>query len=115
MIELAKSNLSIPILPKNSILKDYQDYLVRVVKIRGFENETITQLFMLFTEECGELAKALRKFDHIKSDITSKDLNLSHECADVFIYLLEICNYCGIDLEKAFREKEEINSKRKWK
>jgi NTP pyrophosphatase (non-canonical NTP hydrolase) len=32
----------------------------------------------------------------------------------VFMYLLDICNHFDIDLEKAFREKEEINKKRTW-
>jgi len=32
----------------------------------------------------------------------------------VFIYLLDICNHFNIDLEKAFRDKEEINKKRIW-
>lgn len=35
--------------------------------------------------------------------------------ADVFIYLLDICNHFDVNLEKAFRDKEEINKKRVWK
>ena len=34
--------------------------------------------------------------------------------ADVLIYLLDLANVLGVDLEKAFREKEEINKKRNW-
>ena len=30
------------------------------------------------------------------------------------MYLLDICNHFNIDLEKAFREKEEINKGRVW-
>ena len=69
---------------------------------------------MLFLEECGEMAKAARKSQGIKTDKNSKEYNLGHEIADVFIYLLDLCNYYGIDLEKAFRDKEEINKRRSW-
>jgi len=40
---------------------------------------------------------------------------MAEEAADVLIILLGICNMLDIDLEKAFREKEEINKKRLWK
>jgi len=95
-------------------LRDFQDYVSELVKERGFEKETLPQIFMLFLEECGEMAKAARKTQGIRSDKNSEDHQIDHEAADVFIYLLAICNRCGIDLEKAFREKEEINKKRRW-
>jgi NTP pyrophosphatase (non-canonical NTP hydrolase) len=40
---------------------------------------------------------------------------LSHEAADVLIVLLGICNMLDVDLEQAFRDKEELNKKRTWK
>lgn len=98
----------------NPTLKDFQIYVKELVKERGFEHETVAEIFMLFLEECGEMAKAARKSAGIKSDKNSKAYHLDHEIADVFIYLLDICNQYGIDLEKAFREKEEINKKRLW-
>ena len=39
---------------------------------------------------------------------------MAHELADVFNYLLDIANYFNVDLEEAFREKEELNKKRTW-
>jgi NTP pyrophosphatase (non-canonical NTP hydrolase) len=101
-------------LKKNPTLKDYQKYVERLVKARGFDKETLPEIFMLFLEECGELAKAARKSTGVKSDANSEKFILDHEAADVFIYLLDICNHLDIDLEKAFRAKEEINKKRKW-
>ena len=38
--------------------------------------------------------------------------DFSHELADVFVYLIAICNSCDIKLEKAVNEKMEINEKR---
>lgn len=99
----------------NPTLKEYQTYVKAMVKVRGFDKETISQIFMLFLEECGEMAKAARKSQKIKSDNNSQEFELQDEVADVFIYLLDICNHYNIDLEKAFREKEEKNKKRSWK
>lgn len=106
-----KNNL---ILKDNPTLRDFQDYVAAMVKERGFDKETIPEIFMLFLEECGEMAKAARKTQNIKSDRNSKQFQLDAEIADVFIYLLDICNHYGIDLEKSFRDKEEINKKRFW-
>ncbi len=106
-----KSNL---ILKDNPTLRDFQNYIAGMVKERGFDKESISEIFMLFLEECGEMAKAARKTQNIKSDKNSEQFRLDHEIADVFIYLLDICNHYNIDLEKSFRDKEEINKKRFW-
>jgi len=103
------------VLKKNPALRDFQNYVAALVKERGFEKETVPQIFMLFLEECGEMAKAARKASRMKTDQNSQEFCLHEEIADVFIYLLDICNHFGVDLEKAFREKEEINKKRTWK
>lgn len=102
-------------LKQHPTLRDFQEYVVEMIRERGFEQEKITDIFMLFLEECGELAKAARKTQNLKMDPHSVEYNVAHEAADVFIYLLDICNHFNIDLEKAFREKEEINQKRVWK
>lgn len=103
-----------PELRKNPRLDDFQKYIAEMVQERGFEKETVPEMFMLFLEECGEFAKAARKTQNIKSDKKSQEFYLADEAADVFMYLLDICNAFDIDLEKAFREKEEKNKKRKW-
>ena len=102
------------ILKENPTLKDYQEYVGLMIKERGFEKETIPELFMLLLEETGELAKAARKHTNIHTDKNSENFEISNEAADIFMYLLDICNHFNIDLEKAFREKEEINKKRTW-
>ncbi|MBN2585390.1 hypothetical protein JXA59_01970 [Patescibacteria group bacterium] len=102
------------VLKENPTLKDFQAYAIELIKERGFEEETIAELFTLFLEECGELAKAARKSQNIKSDANSKVFQVSEEAADVFIYLLHLCNKLGVDLEQAFRDKEEINKQRTW-
>ncbi|MEK9130202.1 MAG: RS21-C6 protein [Patescibacteria group bacterium] len=101
-------------LKQNPTLRDFQEYVAQAVKERGFDKETVPEMFMLFLEECGEMAKAARKMQKMKMDKNSEQFHFDHEAVDVFIYLLDICNHFGVDLEKAFREKEEINKKRFW-
>jgi len=102
------------VLREKPTLADFQAYMKKMVVVRGFEKETVPEIFMLFLEECGEMAKAARKTQNLHSDKNSEQFELEHEIADVFVYLLDICNKYNIDLEKAFRDKEEINKKRTW-
>lgn len=108
---MKKSNLH---LKENPTLKDFQKYLEEMVEERNFKRESVPELFMMFLEECGEMAKAARIEKKIYVTKDSKTHPLEHEAADVFMFLLDICNHFDIDLEKAFREKEKINKKRTW-
>ena len=103
------------LLKQNPEMKDFQQYVRDMIMERGFEKETISELFMLLSEEVGEMAKAARKHTNIKKDENSHVPDLDLEVADVFIYLLAICNYFDVDLETAFIAKEEINKTRVWK
>ena len=103
------------VLSEKPTLVDYQQYIKDMIIERGFHEETVPQMFMLLLEECGEMAKAARKSQKIKIDESSEKFELEEEAADVFIYLLEICNHYNIDLEKAFRNKENKNKQRTWK
>ena len=102
-------------LQKKPTLPDFQEYLKEMVEVRGFSGTPVPMLFMLLLEECGELAKAARKATKMKVDANSEVLQVEDEVADVFIYLLRICNEFNIDLEQAFRQKEEKNKQREWK
>lgn len=105
-----------PILKEQPMLKDFQEY-VRALEIeRGFEKEGAIPKCLLLVEEVGELFKAIRKKDKmLKVDHNSEFGSVDEELVDVMIYLFTIANRFDIDLERAFREKEEINKKRTWK
>ncbi len=102
-------------LPTKPTVSDFQKYVRALVEERGFSDETLPELFMLFLEESGELARSARTSTAMKSHEGKELSDAQHEAADVFIYLLDICNHLGIDLEQAFRDKEEMNKKREWK
>lgn len=101
-------------LKKNPTTNDFQKYVAEMVRQRGFEGQPISETFMLFLEECGEFSKATRKSQNMKTDKNSENFNVADEAADVFIYLLSLCNKLGVNLEDAFRKKEEKNKLRIW-
>jgi NTP pyrophosphatase (non-canonical NTP hydrolase) len=102
-------------LPEHPTLMDLQNYLDEVCKERGWVKDTYSEKFLLFSEEVGELAKAIRKTAGLyKEKANPKNFELEEEFADVLSYLLDLANYFQIDLEKALREKEQINDGRTW-
>jgi NTP pyrophosphatase (non-canonical NTP hydrolase) len=104
-----------PQLKDNPTLKHIQEYVKQLEKERGFDKENATQKCLLLGEELGELYKAVRKKGKvIKVDHNSKFGSIDEELADIIIVLCAIANRFDIDLEKAFRDKEEINKKRVW-
>jgi len=104
-----------PNLKNNPILKDYQKYVKELEVERGFEKDNIINKCLLLGEEVGELFKAIRKESgSIKVDKKSNFTNVEEELADILIFIFSIANRFNINLEKAFREKEEINKKRSW-
>ena len=105
-----------PELRESPSLKDFQDYVREMKKERGFSTDDKIYECFLLTEEVGELYKAIRKAEPGgKIDPNSAQFMVAEELADIFIYLLSIANQHNIDLEQAFRDKEEINKQRTWK
>lgn len=99
---------------KKSTLQGLQEFVKQMEVERGFSHETVLEKCLLLGEEVGELFKAIRKSQGIKTDSNSKIGSIEHELADVLIYVLSIANKCNIDLEAALISKEEENQKRKW-
>ena len=103
-----------PKLKNNPTLQDFQSYVTELKKERGFTHNTVLQNALMLGEETGELFKAIRKIEKLQVDKNSKIHNVEEELADIFIYLCSIANRYEINLEKAFREKEEVNKNRDW-
>jgi len=99
---------------KNISLAEYQVLIKQLVKERGFDKETVPEVFTLFVEEVGELAKAIRKSNGQKVDKTRRQHDVEEEAADVFWLLIDLCNRLDIDLENAFLQKEKKNQSRTW-
>ncbi len=104
-------------LKENPTLIDLQNYIKKICKERAWDKNNYLEIFLLFSEEIGELAKAMRNREKLYTEEAKKykKYELEEEFADVLSYLLDLANYFEIDLEKAFRKKDKINSKRTWK
>lgn len=60
-----------------------------------------------------EAAEVLEHFQWSETAQSTEDLAL--ELADVQLYLLQLAQLCGIDLEKACENKISMNRNRSWK
>ena len=73
-------------------------------------------MFLLFTEEVGELAKAVRKEAGFKGEKKPDNHdNLREEFAAVLNYLMELANRFDVNLAEVYFEKHKINQTRQWK
>ncbi len=104
-----------PQLSRSPTLADYQNYVRELEQERGFAEQSVVDKCLLLGEEVGELFKAVRKRQGLSVDIDSTFTEAAGELADVLIYLCSIANRLDIDLEQAFRAKEEINKQRSWR
>ena len=101
-------------LKKNPTLNDFQKYVAELEIERDFINQSARDKCLLLGEEVGELFKAVRKAEGMNIDKNSKIADIGDELADILIYICSIANRFDIDLENAFRTKEEVNKKREW-
>ena len=96
-------------------LRDFQAYVRKLEDERGFTQQNAIEKCLLLGEEMGELFKAVRKTVKLKTDVNANIGSVDEEIADMLIYLCSIANRFDIDIEQAFRKKEEHNKKRTWK
>lgn len=126
-MDQAKSR-NLPEIPVNASLQEWQAYVQSVVSARGWNKASDLEVFLLFSEEVGEFAKAFRRYRKLFSERVSEDRfaepdsidvggpkqEMADELADILSYLLDLANRLEIDLETAFRDKELKNQSRDW-
>ena len=99
-------------------LNDVQEYIKKVISMRGFADQSVQTSLLLFLEETGELANAIRKTSSGMSVDPNRLQNydtVESEVADVFIVLSSICNSLNINMFQAIKDKELENINRTWK
>ena len=104
---------------RTASLPQLQEYVRRVLKMRGLSEQPVQHSVLLLCEEVGELAKAIRRQTKGMSfgnniSIGDKD-SVESELADILIVLTAIANAMDINLADAFAAKEKINWEREWK
>lgn len=105
-----------PELEQKPTLTDLQNYVRSMKTERGFNTNDLVYECLLMGEEIGELYKAVRK-SRPGSDIDENSTfgDIGEELADILIFTLSIANMANINLEQAFRDKEDRNKNRVWK
>lgn len=110
-----------PVLPEVLSLAALQKHTKEVCVHFEWDRISDDDIFLLFAEEIGEMAKAIRKIkrlaeDKAKVEATDQERrdNLAEEMADVLSYLADLANRYGVDLDKAYRAKVQHNFSREW-
>jgi NTP pyrophosphatase (non-canonical NTP hydrolase) len=101
-------------LEESSTLHDLQRYVREMEEERGFAGRGVLEQCLLLGEEVGELFKAVRKHEKMRTGTTSITGTVDEELADVLIYVCAIANRLDVDLEEALRRKEALNESRVW-
>ena len=92
--------LSLPLMATQMTLVQLQE-LIHCRYYKTDSERGIAKTFLWLSEEYGELAHALGKFERGDPDMT----NLREEFADVLAWLATVANITGIDLTEAIHEK----------
>lgn len=82
-------------------LNDYRDNTMLMCKQKGWDRANIPTVWLLFTEEVGELASAIRQYTRtFKKRALKKErgVDVQSEMGDVFSYLFQLASMLNVDL-----------------
>ena len=104
-------------LSENAPMADFQSYIHDLEAFHGWLDVDLVHNCFLMGEEVGELFKAIRRhekyFEQPETAVDTK-AEVAEEIVDVLNYLLAIANRLEIDVEAAFRKKNQRNQERRW-
>ncbi|MCG1024509.1 nucleotide pyrophosphohydrolase [Dehalobacter sp.] len=91
-----------------------EDQIIEFIRVRNWEQfHTPKNLVIALGAEVGELLECFqwKTDDDIKNIIEKNDTQfMADEIADIYTYLVSLCNTLNIDLEKAVRSKLDQNN-----
>ena len=90
-------------------LPELQMFIAALVERKGWSKDP-NEIFVLLTEEVGEVAKEIRRTWKKGADEVRPAL--AAELADVLFYVADLANIHGIDLAQAVRDKVAFNETR---
>ena len=84
---------------------------IRICKQKGWDRAPIHKVWLLFTEEIGELASAIRQSQGIYKKPGAVS-SVENEMGDVLSYLLQIAYMLNVDLDTMWENhKEKMTTK----
>lgn len=103
-------------------MQDFQRFVHELERYHGWLDVDLVHNCFLMGEEVGELFKSVRNYEKLfaegaeaaPDDAEARKEHVGDEIVDVINYLLAIANRLDIDVEQAFRRKNERNLRRRW-
>jgi NTP pyrophosphatase (non-canonical NTP hydrolase) len=80
----------------------YRDETFVLCRTKGWDKAPVSTVWLLFTEEIGELASAIRQYQrNFKKTGLKKDrgTDITTEMGDVFSYLFQLAYMLNVDLD----------------
>ena len=86
-------------------LNYYKSETEKVCKSKGWDRAAVDTVWLLLTEEVGEVARIIaRRYGEQSEKESDKNKDLGDEMADVLFVLLCLANQTGVDLTKALEK-----------
>ena len=93
----------------------YRDETFNLCRSKGWDKAPVSAVWLLFTEEVGELASAIRQYQrHFRKTGLKKDrgTDITTEMGDVFSYLFQLAYMLDVDLDDMWtRHKEKVQTR----
>ena len=88
-------------------LNIYRDTTKNMCEVKGWNKAPVDTVWLLLTEEIGELASAIRQYKKVyKKTNLQKDrgTDVQMEMGDVFSYLFQLASMLNIDLDEMWQK-----------
>jgi len=92
----------------------YKEETHEMCASKGWNKAPIDKVWLLFTEEIGELASAIRQNQKLYRKNSRKSQDVMMELGDVFSYLFQIADMLDIDLDQMWKLHREKVKKRTY-
>lgn len=85
---------------------------IEICRMKGWDRAPIQKVWLLFTEEIGELASAIRQNMGMYKKQGGKQINIRDEMGDVFSYLFQLAYMLNVDLDEMWKvHKQKMTTK----
>lgn len=94
----------------------YRDETFVLCRTKGWDKAPVSTVWLLFTEEIGELASAIRQYQrNFRKTGLKKDrgTDITTEMGDVFSYLFQLAYMLNVDLDEMWlKHREKVQSRK---
>ena len=91
-------------------LNEYRDRTHALCRSKGWDKASVSNVWLLFTEEIGELASAIRQYQRTYKKTGLKKergTDIQMEMGDVFSYLFQLASMLEIDLDEMWKKHQQ--------